>query len=71
MVNKYYQKHKERLWKETCERYQNLPEEEKDKRWKKFRDKFKNLPEEKKQKLCEYMKTMWVFSTWKATIQSF
>ena len=26
MVNKYYQKHKERLRKEACERYQNLPE---------------------------------------------
>ena len=35
MVNKYYQKHKERLWKEACERYQNLSEEEKDKRQKK------------------------------------
>ena len=37
MVNKYYQKHKERLWKEACERYQNLSEEEKDKRQKKKR----------------------------------
>ena len=32
MVNKYYQKHKERLRKEARERYQNFPEEEKDKR---------------------------------------
>ena len=32
MKNKYYQKHKERLWKETPERYQNCSEEEKDKR---------------------------------------
>ena len=31
MTNKYYQKHKERLRKESCERYQNLSEEEKDK----------------------------------------
>ena len=35
MVNKYYQKHKERLRKEARERYQNLSEEEKDKRQKK------------------------------------
>ena len=34
MVHKYYQKHKERLWKEARERYQNLSEEEKDKRQK-------------------------------------
>ena len=32
MVNKYYQKHKERLRKEARERYQNLSEEEKGKR---------------------------------------
>ena len=30
MVNKYYQKHKESMLKEACERYQNLSEEEKD-----------------------------------------
>ena len=29
MVNKYYQKHKERLRNEARERYQNLSEEEK------------------------------------------
>ena len=34
MVNKYYQKHKERLRKEARERYQNLSEKEKDKRQK-------------------------------------
>ena len=34
MVNKYYQKHKEKLRKEARERYQNLSEEEKDK-WQK------------------------------------
>ena len=37
MVNKYYQKHKERLQKETSERYQNFSEEEKDKRRKGLR----------------------------------
>ena len=35
MVNKYYQKHKERLQKDAHERYQNLSEEGKDKRQKK------------------------------------
>ena len=35
MVNKYYQKHKERLQKEASERYQNLSEEEKEERRKK------------------------------------
>ena len=32
MINKSYQKHKERLLKEARERHQNLSEEEKDKR---------------------------------------
>ena len=32
MVNKYYQKHKEKLRKEGTERYQNLSKEEKEKR---------------------------------------
>ena len=32
MVNKYYQKHKEKLRKEARERYQSLSEDEKDKR---------------------------------------
>ena len=40
MVNKYYQKHKEKLRKEARERYQNLFEEEKDKRRKKVRDRY-------------------------------
>ena len=31
MVNKYYQKHKERLQKESPERYQNSSDKEKDK----------------------------------------
>ena len=44
MVNKYYQKQKERLLKEARERYQNLSEEEKDKRQKKTRERYrKNL----------------------------
>ena len=32
MVNKYYQKRKERLLKEACERYQSFSGKEKDKR---------------------------------------
>ena len=31
MVDKYYQKHKEKLRKEACERYQNLSDEKKEK----------------------------------------
>ena len=58
MVNKYYQKHKERLQKEAPERYQNLSEEEKDKRRKKFRDYFQNLPEEKKKNYVSIWKNI-------------
>ena len=32
MVNQYYQKHKDRLRRETRERYQNISDKEKDKR---------------------------------------
>ena len=38
MLNKYYQKHKERLEKEARERYQNFSEEENNKRRKKVRE---------------------------------
>ena len=34
MLNNHYQKHKEKLQKEACERYQNLSLKEKDKRLK-------------------------------------
>ena len=60
MLNKYYQKHKEKPWKEGHERYQNLFEEQKDKRREKVRDRCKNLPEENKNK--NYV------SIWKNTI---
>ena len=56
MVNKYHQKHKERLQKEVHERYQILSGKERDKRRKKILDRYKNLPKERKQKLREYMK---------------
>ena len=45
LVNKYYQKHKERLQKEARERYQNLSEEEIDKSWKKARERYQNFTE--------------------------
>ena len=50
MVNKYYQKHKERLRKETPERYQNLSEEEKDKKQKKLEKDINILLKKKKKK---------------------
>ena len=56
MVNKYYQKHKERLQKEAHERCQNLSEEEKNRRRKKVQDRYQNLPKEQKQKILEYIK---------------
>ena len=49
MVNKYYQKHKKRLWKEARERYQNLSEE-KDKRQKKAWERYQNFTDEEKEK---------------------
>ena len=48
MINKYYQKHKERLQKEARERYQNLSKEEK--RQKKKLDKDINILLKKKKK---------------------
>ena len=55
MVNKYYQKNKEKLQNEARERYQNLSEEEKEKKRQHHRDRTKNLSEEEKQKKVEYM----------------
>ena len=65
MTNNHYQKHKERLWKEARERYQNFSEVEKYEN--KVREIYQNLTEEgkgkksvikiffmKKQKLVEY-----------------
>ena len=50
MVNKYYQRHKERFKKKAREKYQNLSEEEKDKRQKKARERCQNFTEEEKEK---------------------
>ena len=56
MVNKYYQKHKEKLQKEARERYQNLSEEEKEKKRQYHRARNKNLSEEEKVKKVEYIR---------------
>ena len=53
-INNYYQKHKERLRKEACERYQNLSEEEKDKRQKKAPERYQNFTEKEKEKRHQY-----------------
>ena len=45
MVNKYYEKHKERLIKTTRERYQNFTEEEKEKRHQYYQKHKQKLPE--------------------------
>ena len=50
MVNKYYQKHKEKLQKEARERYQNHSEEEKTKGEKKLEKGLKILLKKKKKK---------------------
>ena len=49
MVNKYYQKHKEKLRKEARGRYQNLSEEEKNKRQNKARARHQNFTKEEEQ----------------------
>ena len=56
MVNKY-QKDKEKLRKETRERYQNISEEEKYKRCQYFQDRKEKLPEYKKHIKSNYWTT--------------
>ena len=53
MTNKYYQKHKEKLWKEAREKYQNISKEENDKRQRRP-ETYQNLSEEEKEKKCQY-----------------
>ena len=50
MTNNYYQKHKERLWKETCKKYQNLSEAETNKRKKRPLKDIKISQKKKKKK---------------------
>ena len=52
MVNKYYQKRKEKLATVAREKYQILFEEEKNKRQKKARKRYQNFTEEEKR--CQY-----------------
>ena len=54
MVNKYYQKHKERLRKEAREKYESLPQEEKYKRSKKACETYESFTEGEKEKRCLY-----------------
>ena len=58
MVHKYYQKHKERLQKEACEKYQHLSEEEKDKRQKKPQKDIKILLKKKKEKIISIIRNV-------------
>ena len=55
MVNKYYQKHKERLQKEARERYQNFSEKEKKGGKRSEMDIKIFLKKKQQQKLREYM----------------
>ena len=63
MVNKYYQKHKEKLQKEAHERYQNLSEDEKVKKAKKAQERYQNFTEEEKEKRCQYYQAI-KFISW-------
>ena len=60
MLNRYYQKHKEKLWKDVRERYQNISEEEKEKIRKKSQDRYQYLSEEEKENKVEYMKNYYL-----------
>ena len=68
MVNKFYQKHKGKLRKETCESYPNLFEEEKEKKCRYHSEsKNKNLSEEEEErKKVKYMK---IISTYEITFE--
>ena len=52
----YYQRNKERLKKQTRDKYRNLSKEEKNKKRKCGKNRYHNMSEEKKQKLKEYQK---------------
>ena len=55
MVHKYYQKHKEKVRKEACEKYQNLFEDEKEKNEKWPREDIKIFMQKKeKEKKRQY-----------------
>ena len=50
-------------FKKSCERYQDLPEEEKSKKWQYDWKRYKNLLEDEKQRLVEYRKKY--YKVWK------
>ena len=52
MVNNYYQKHKEKIWKEARERYKNIFEEGKNIRQRKAQERYQDFTEEEKEKRC-------------------
>ena len=60
MINEYYQKNKEKLWKQACKRHQNLSEEEKEKKHQYYHGRKKNLSEEEKQKEVEHMRNYYL-----------
>ena len=60
MVNKYCQKHKEKLQKEANQEYQNLCEEEKEKKRQYHRERNKNLSEKEKEKKVEYIRNYYL-----------
>ena len=57
MVNKYYQKVKEKLQKEARKRYQNLSEEKKDKIQKRLEKGIKILLKKKRRKVSVLFRT--------------
>ena len=59
-IEKLLKKKKEKLRKETHERYQNLSEEEKEKKRQYHRERNKNLSEKEKEKKVEYMRNYYL-----------
>ena len=61
MTDNYYQKHKEKLEKEACERYQNLFEAEKKGQYHRIIvNVIRILLKEQKQKLVEYIENNYI-----------
>ena len=59
MAYKYYQKHKDKLQKEVCEKYQNLSEEEKEKKHQ-YHCECNRIFLEKKKKKVKYMRNYYL-----------
>ena len=54
MINNYYQKHQERLWKEARKNIKTFSEKKKTKGQKKVRERYRNLTEKQKGKKLKY-----------------